>query len=356
MQELRFHRGAKISTVDASKLCASTGSLSNDDGYGTVAFSAASAETRISFVGGQQREQQLRGQRAGEEGLVYGVQMRLAATPTSWLRTKPSATWQGKEYALKRGRNQEQEEDNTSLGSVDAIDIGMGTEERVARTAVEATTREVIRLTCDGVGDRCTESNDTGRSNSDNDKVATVTSVTHGDEEKGGGIGLRRAVVDGGGTIGDASKSGTENLLEDQGRCGDVFGVDGDAIRKHGNSGSGGSSGSEMSTASTGNAQRARTIKIWDPVQQLQLFSALTSTATETCWRNDKRTDVETRAGTASDEAGFPPGSATAGVSVGGSGSRAHSRTPVQPGRAAWCEDGETLFLLNHEGEVGVVS
>lgn len=120
-------------------------------------------------------------------------------------------------------------------------------------------------------------------------------------------------------------------------------------------------------------ARRARTIKLWDPVKQLELYSAVTTAAgapqctipgvIRDCSNtgldfgsvSDPRTgasiDTEANASAFGGEAPLPVGGTGAGGSVGG-GSKPAGRAPVQPGRVAWCEDGETLFILSHEGKV----
>lgn len=154
------------------------------------------------------------------------------------------------------------------------------------------------------------------------------------------------------GAVADSRQAGTDDLSEHRAGFADIMGDGGDGTWKCSISGRGCGSSSDVNMDSTVNAQRARTVKIWDPVQQLQLFSAVTSTATGKCSGTDEKAVIEPTADTAGVGAGFPPGSGSGGVSGGGgSGSKPQSRTPVQPGRAAWCEDGETIFLLTHEGE-----
>lgn len=121
-------------------------------------------------------------------------------------------------------------------------------------------------------------------------------------------------------------------------------------------------------------AQTARTIKIWDPVKQLELFSSSIATSADElhcsmpgknsgCSRtgfdsgsvNDRRTGpgINTEANTSASGGEAPLSAGSAGSSgSGGSSSKPAGRAPVQPGRAAWSEDGETLFMLSHEGMV----
>ncbi|CAM9843955.1 unnamed protein product, partial [Ectocarpus sp. 12 AP-2014] len=44
--------------------------------------------------------------------------------------------------------------------------------------------------------------------------------------------------------------------------------------------------------------------------------------------------------------------SVSGGTSGGSSANRAVNRAAIQAGRVAWCDDGETFFLLNHEGNL----
>ena len=140
--------------------------------------------------------------------------------------------------------------------------------------------------------------------------------------------------------------------------------------------------------------------KIWDPVLQLELFappavdSAFSATAAASAsgvssipdsgsdcsgyTGNDHasgkgQADADEEAGTGGETglaAGDGASSTCSASSFGGvaasignsSGStssnsngngRPSSRGAVQPGRAVWCHDGETVLLLSHEGEVG---
>ncbi|CAM9884621.1 unnamed protein product, partial [Ectocarpus fasciculatus] len=49
---------------------------------------------------------------------------------------------------------------------------------------------------------------------------------------------------------------------------------------------------------------------------------------------------------------GVTVSSVSGGTSSGSSVNRAVNRGPMQAGRVAWCDDGETFFLLNHEGNL----
>ena len=67
--------------------------------------------------------------------------------------------------------------------------------------------------------------------------------------------------------------------------------------------------------------------------------------------RTEAGIDAEVNVNASGGEAPLSAGSAASSGS-GGSGSKPAGRAPVQPGRTAWCEDGETLFILSHEGKV----
>lgn len=360
MQEGHSQGSAEIAAVDAAKTFASIGAISDGDGCANILSSTASAEMGTPFAGREQQRQQqpIRGraqsqpsnQRTGE-GLVHGVKVKLPATPPSCLTSASSITWPEEKYAFIKGRDPE-EKANNLFGSSDAIDVGTGAGEWVGTRVGEAAAREMIRLSCSGCGDGGSGSNDSGRSHGDDQGITAASEVTLEEEEIGKLVTPRPAEVGGGGAVVDSRQAGTEDLSEHRAGFADIMGDGGDDTWTCGISGRGCGNSSDVNMNSTVSTQRARTVKIWDPVQQLQLFSAVTSTATGKCSGTDEKTVIEPTAGTAGVGAGFPPGSGSGGVSGGGgSGSKPQSRTPVQPGRAAWCEDGETLFLLTHEGE-----
>lgn len=127
---------------------------------------------------------------------------------------------------------------------------------------------------------------------------------------------------------------------------------------------------------------RAEFRKIWDPVRQLELFAAAdsesgagsisipgnvqrnvpeTSPAAVALAEGDGEEEMEGGGDGASSSCS---GSSVAVSVVGGLGNGAGStcssssssnkpavKVAAQPGRAVWCQDGETVFLLNHEGE-----
>lgn len=129
---------------------------------------------------------------------------------------------------------------------------------------------------------------------------------------------------------------------------------------------------------------RAEFRKIWDPVRQLELFSAAdnesgagsisvpgnvqrnvpeTSPAAVALAEGDGEEEMEAGGdGASSSCSGSSYGGSVAVSVVGGLGNGAGStcssssnkpavKVAAQPGRAVWCQDGETVFLLNHEGE-----
>ena len=307
-------RGAENATVDAAS-SASMDTVSDGDGCAAIAISATSAEARTPSVGGEQQRQQqpLRGQahsqqnnqlheqHAGREGLIHGVQVKLAgAAPASWLATTSSTIWQGiEEYALRKDRDPEPEEDKNWFGSSDAIDVGIDTEEWVATRVGETATREVITLTCSGGGDGGRGSNDNGRNHGDDQAIAAATEVILGEEDTSRVNALRRAEVGGDGAVGKSRQGATEDWLENRAGCANIVGGDGNGTWKLNNGVRGGGISSVGNINSTRNTQRARTIKIWDPVQQLQLFSAITSTTMEKPSGTGKKAVIESRAGTA---------------------------------------------------------
>lgn len=335
-------------------------------GCAKVSISATSSEMRTPFVGGEQQWQQqpirghaqpqqsnqLHGQRT-REGLVYDVQVKSPLARASWLASASSTTWRGEEEnTFIKGRHTEQEKYKNLFGSSDTNGVGTSTEKRAAAKVDKATAGKVIRLSCSGDGGSGT--GDSSRSQGDDQEIPTAAEVTLGEDEIRKVVTLRRAEVSGGDAVGESRQEGTEGLLETRAEFADIFDDDGDGAWKCSDSGRVSGSSSDVDMHSPMNAQRARTIKIWDPVQQLQLFSPATSTASGKCSGTGEKTVIEPTAGTTGVEIAFPPGSASGSVSGGGgsgSGSKPQSRIPVQPGRAAWCEDGETFFLLNHEGE-----
>lgn len=134
----------------------------------------------------------------------------------------------------------------------------------------------------------------------------------------------------------------------------------------------------------TGSASAAKLRKIWDPVIQMELFQATVGTAaslavdatpstcgSETHIRFDPDSDsarVRKTCESGKDEVPDPTGGRGPGqvafaggaggvesrIAGGNGGSKAPTKMPVQAGRVAWCEDGRTLFLLTHEGGLGV--
>lgn len=135
---------------------------------------------------------------------------------------------------------------------------------------------------------------------------------------------------------------------------------------------------------------RAEFRKIWDPVRQLELFAAAdsesgagsvsvpgnvqrnvpeTSPAAVALAEGDGEEEMEADAccaggdGASSSCSGSSYGGSVAVSVVGGLGNGAGStcssssnkpagKVAVQPGRAVWYQDGETVFLLNHEGDI----
>lgn len=137
-----------------------------------------------------------------------------------------------------------------------------------------------------------------------------------------------------------------------------------------------GAGGSSASTA----PRRARVQKVWDPVEQLELLNDRgttggveaqgTGVSTTGCDNslgveggNGRGASLENGSGSGfagnsinsalSSQASLGSAGVDNGAVGGGSGGNVggRSRGPVQAGRAVWGEDGETLFLLSHEGE-----
>ena len=92
------------------------------------------------------------------------------------------------------------------------------------------------------------------------------------------------------------------------------------------------------------NARSAEPLKLWDPTRQLDLFSVTGPPSAP----NDA--GAGDSPGNSSEPGNNNSGSSISSSSASGAEIKAGSRIPLQPCRVAWGADGETLFLLNHEG------
>eukprot|EP00752_Nemacystus_decipiens_P018532 g16615.t1 len=103
--------------------------------------------------------------------------------------------------------------------------------------------------------------------------------------------------------------------------------------------------GSPRRSKGSNHARAAELLKLWDPTRQLDLFSTTGPSSTP----NDAGAGESP--GT-SPEPGNTNGSSGIGTSTNGAEGKAGGKVPLQPCRVAWGSDGETLFLLNHEGSL----